>query len=70
MLEAHLGHFAVANQLLTDAEAASSASDDTLGTATTYLLRAEVQLGPRPQGRSVGRSCVTRANRRRAPASL
>ncbi len=44
MLEAHLGHFAVANQLLTDAEAASSASDDTLGTATTYLLRAEVQL--------------------------
>jgi DNA-binding SARP family transcriptional activator/Tfp pilus assembly protein PilF len=44
MLEAHLGHFAVANQLLTDAEAASSASDDTLGTATTHLLRAEVQL--------------------------
>ena len=44
MLEAHLGHFAVANQLLTDAEAASSASDDSLGTATTYLLRAEVQL--------------------------
>jgi tetratricopeptide (TPR) repeat protein len=44
MLEAHLGHFAVANQLLTDAEAASSASDDTLGTAATYLLRADVQL--------------------------
>ena len=44
MLEAHLGHFAVANQLLTDAEAASSASDDSLGTAATYLLRAEVQL--------------------------
>lgn len=44
MLEAHLGHFAVASQLLTDADAASSASDDTLGTATTYLLRADVQL--------------------------
>ena len=42
MLEAHLGRFALANQLLTDAEAASSASDDTLGTAITYLLRAEV----------------------------
>jgi tetratricopeptide (TPR) repeat protein len=44
MLEAHLGHFAVANQLLIDADAASSASDDTLGMATTYLLRAEVQM--------------------------
>ncbi len=42
MLEAHLGRFALANQLLTDADAASSASDDTLGTAITYLLRAEV----------------------------
>jgi hypothetical protein len=42
MLQAHLGRFALANQLLTDAEAASSASDDTLGTAITYLLRAEV----------------------------
>jgi DNA-binding SARP family transcriptional activator/Tfp pilus assembly protein PilF len=44
MLEAHLGHFAAAHRLLTDAEAASSASDDTLGSAVTHLLRAEVQL--------------------------
>ena len=44
MLEAHLGRFSLAHQLLTDAEAASTASDDTLGTAVSYLLRAEVQL--------------------------
>jgi tetratricopeptide (TPR) repeat protein len=44
MLEAHLGHFARAAQLLTDADAASSASNDTVGTAVTHLLRAEVHL--------------------------
>jgi DNA-binding SARP family transcriptional activator len=44
MLEAHLGHFASALDLLTQADVASSASDDTLGTAITRLLRAEVQL--------------------------
>jgi hypothetical protein len=44
MLEAHLGHFALAEELLTDADAASSASFDTLGTAISHLLRAEVRL--------------------------
>jgi len=44
MLEAHLGRFAAATELLTDADAASSASNDTLGTALTHLLRAEVRL--------------------------
>jgi tetratricopeptide (TPR) repeat protein len=56
MLEAHLGRFAAATELLTDAEAASSASDDTLGTALTQLLRAEV--------------CLTRGRRAEALADL
>ena len=44
MLEAHLGHFALATELLADAGAASSGSGDTLGTAIAGLLRAEVQM--------------------------
>jgi tetratricopeptide (TPR) repeat protein len=44
MLEAHLGHFARANELLSAAAVASTASNDTLGTAVAYLLRAEIQM--------------------------
>jgi DNA-binding SARP family transcriptional activator/Tfp pilus assembly protein PilF len=44
LLEVHLGHFALAVDLLTEADVASSASDDTLGLAIAHLLRAEIQL--------------------------
>jgi tetratricopeptide (TPR) repeat protein len=56
MLEAHLGHFALATELLADAGAASSGSGDTLGTAIANLLQAEIQL--------------TRGNRTEALADL
>ena len=44
MLEAHLGRFARASELLDDAVTASGVAPDTLGTAIGHLLRADVAL--------------------------
>jgi tetratricopeptide (TPR) repeat protein len=66
LLEAHLGRFALAHRLLTDAEAASIASDDTLGAAVAHLLRAEVQLARgRPTEASADLTAIERTASRR-----
>ena len=54
MLEAHLGRFARARELLDDAVTASGVAPDTLGTAIGHLLRADVALATGDTAAAVG----------------